>query len=98
MIERKRFDEPQKAVTVEGRTYYTCCDVHAAELEQDAASRMDVDPVSCVKVDKATAIVGADKAGNVYFFENAKNLKLFHVPIEPGAAPYPTSRPCHPRR
>jgi YHS domain-containing protein len=98
MIEKKRFNEPQQPVAIEGRTYYACCYLHVVELKEDPASRMDVDPISGNQVDKATATVGADKAGNVYFFENAKNLKLFHVPVEPGAEPFHTSRACHPRR
>lgn len=98
MVEKKRFHEPQLPVTVDGRTYYVCCKMHEAELRENPASRMDVDPISGNPVDKATATVGVDKAGNVYFFENAKNLKLFHVPVEPGAEPYSTTRACHPRR
>jgi YHS domain-containing protein len=41
-----------------------------------------VDPVSGKKVDKATAVVGVEKAGNVYFFESVENLERFRVPAK----------------
>jgi YHS domain-containing protein len=93
MIDKRHFDEPQKPVLVGDRTYYVCCEVHATQLIQAPPSRMDIDPVSGKEVDKATAAVGADRVGNVYFFENAENLKQFRVPPESG-----TSRASHPRR
>jgi len=80
MMTKKHFDTEQTAVNVEGRTYYVCCRMCKAELLKDASSREDVDPVSGNKVDKATAVVGVDKAGNVYFFENVQNLERFSVP------------------
>jgi YHS domain-containing protein len=83
MVDKKQFDEPQNPVMIESRTYYVVCRRCAAELIEDPASRMDVDPVSGKEVDKATATVGVDKAGNAYFFENAENLKQFHAPFNP---------------
>jgi YHS domain-containing protein len=94
MVEKKRADEPQKPVMIEGRAYYACSETCAARLLEDPASRMDVDPVSGKEVDKATATVGLDKAGNVYFFENSENLKQFRAPVEFSG----TSRASHPRR
>jgi YHS domain-containing protein len=94
MVEKKLADEPQKPVMIEGRAYYACSDTCAAKLIEDPASRMDVDPVSGKDVDKATATVGVDKAGNVYFFENVENLKQFRAPVEFSG----TSRASHPRR
>jgi len=82
MINKKHFDKEQTAVNVENRTYYVCCDMCKTKLEQDPKSRVDVDPVSGKEVDKSTAAVGVDKAGNVYFFENADNLKKFRVPAK----------------
>jgi len=82
MINKKHFDKVQTPVIVEGRTYYACCDMCVRQLNDDPSSRKDVDPVSGKPVDKATAAVGVDKEGNVYFFENPDNLKKFRVPVK----------------
>src|SRR5690349_2809370 len=58
MINKKHFDKAQAPVTVEGRTYYACCDMCQKQLQEDAKTRTDVDPVSGKSVDKATAAVG----------------------------------------
>jgi len=74
-------------------------DVCAAKAAEEPAGRVAIDPVSGNQVVKATATVGVDKAGNVYFFENAKNLKQFAVPLEnAGSTVSCTQRPSHPRR
>jgi YHS domain-containing protein len=80
MITKKHFTSEQMAVNVEGRTYYACCDMCKTELRDEPSSRTDIDPVSGNKVDKASAVVGVDNAGNVYFFENVENLTQFRVP------------------
>lgn len=99
MADKKTFDEPQKLVVIDNRTYYACSESSEAQLLHDPASRRDVDPLSGKEVDKATATVGVDQAGHVYFFENNKNLKQFRVPSEAAAAhPLYTTRPAHPRR
>jgi len=68
----------------------------AAKLAIDPASRFAIDPVSGNEVDKATATLGVDKAGNVFFFENVRNLKRFRLPLEPlSSASCCTSRPSH---
>lgn len=72
-INKQHFDKPQAAVTVEGRLYYGCCENCLPTLATDPKSRVDVDPVSGNQVDKATAVVGVDKAGRVYFFENIRS-------------------------
>jgi len=80
MINKKHFDKAQTPVNVEGRTYYSCCDMCKTQLEQDAKTRKDIDPVSGKEVDKATAAIGVDREGRAYFFENVENLKKFRVP------------------
>jgi YHS domain-containing protein len=76
-VTKHRFDKEQIPVAVEGKTYYGCCDMCKAKLKEDAAQRCDIDPVSGVKVDKASAVIGADSQGKVYFFENEANLKKY---------------------
>jgi YHS domain-containing protein len=74
-------------------------EVCPAKLTEDPKSGSEIDPVSGKEVEKATATVGVDRAGNVYFFENAKNLKQFRVPVEATESePALTWRPAHPRR
>jgi len=80
-INKQRFDKPQMPVVVDGKTYFGCCQTCAQTLTDDPKSRLDVDPVSGKEVDKATAVIGADKNGKVYFFENVENLKKFRVPV-----------------
>lgn len=82
MITKKHFQTEQAQVNVEGKAYYACCDMCKTQLRDDPSTRADVDPVSGNKLDKATAIVGVDKAGNVYFFENVQNLERFRVPAK----------------
>lgn len=80
MITNKQFKTEQKAVTIEGKNYYYCCQGCKDTLQSDAKSRMATDPVSGKEVDKAVAAIGVDKEGNVYFFENAQNLAKFRTP------------------
>ena len=72
----------QTPVSVEGRTYYACCEMCQNQLRDDPSTRTAIDPVSGNKVDKAAAVVGVDKAGKVYFFESVKNLNGFRVPAK----------------
>jgi YHS domain-containing protein len=49
-------------------------------LTQYPTTGVAIDPVSGKEVDKAEAVIGIDKAGNVYFFQSEENLKKFRVP------------------
>lgn len=79
-INKKHFDKPQTEVVVNGKKYYGCCQNCVKQLTADPKARLTTDPVSGKEIDKADAVVGVDKAGNVYFFQNAENLKKFRVP------------------
>jgi YHS domain-containing protein len=76
-VTKHTFDKEQIPVSVEGKTYYGCCDMCKAKLKEDAAQRCDIDPVSGKQVDKATAVIGADSKGNVFFFESEENMKKY---------------------
>jgi YHS domain-containing protein len=80
MINDQRFAKKQFEVEAGGRTYYGCCEMCKDKLENDASTREATDPVSGKKVDKATAVIGADADGKVYYFESAENLKKFKAP------------------
>lgn len=77
MINNKLFDSPQIPVTVGGKTYYGCCPMCKAKLEKSEQARTATDPVSGKMVDKATATIGAQADGTVYYFENEENLKHY---------------------
>lgn len=81
-INKKHFDKPQKEVVIDGRKYYGCCEDCIKQLTDDPASRVAIDPINGREIDKAGAVVGIDKAGNVYFFQNSDHLKKFRVPAE----------------
>ena len=78
----KRFDRGLKSVTVSGKTYYGCCGDCLAQLQDDPKARQAVDPVSGKTIDKADALIGVDKNGKIYFFEDRQNLKKFRAPTE----------------
>ena len=78
MVTNKLFQKQQIPVIVEGKTYYGCCEMCKGRLANDASSRTSVDPVSGNPVDKAKSIIAATKSGDIYYFENKGNLKVFN--------------------
>ncbi len=79
MINNKLFDQVQIPVEVEGRTYYGCCEMCKGRLANDPQSRMAIDPLSENAVDKALSVTAANPDGDVYYFENEKNLQRFNT-------------------
>jgi len=77
MVNNTLFNKTQIPTVVEGKTYYGCCSMCKEKLERSTALRMAIDPISKNKVDKATAIIGAQADGKVHYFENEENLKKF---------------------
>lgn len=77
MMNDKVFDKEQMAIEIEGKTYYGCCPMCKEMLGKDPSKRAATDPVSGNKVDKATAVIGADTHGMTYYFENEENLHKF---------------------
>ena len=74
MITDQEFAREQIPVEVEGKTYYGCCEMCKAKLNNNPESRVATDPVSGNEVDKAEAVIGAAPDGKVYYFESEKNL------------------------
>jgi YHS domain-containing protein len=70
MVNNQVFEKDQIPVTVEGKTYYGCCEMCKDRLTKDAAIRSAVDPVTGKPVDKATAVIGALPDGKVLYFES----------------------------
>ena len=77
MINNKLFSNPQIPVSVDGKTYYGCCPMCETKLKQSKQARLAVDPVSGNQVDKATAVIGAQADGAVFYFENEDNLNNY---------------------
>ena len=74
------FEGPQMKVTVNSRDYYGCCLMCKGRLARNREMRRAYDPLTGAQVDKATAIIGVDKKGKAYYFENEANLKKYRLP------------------
>ncbi len=77
MITDQEFAREQIPVEVEGKTYYGCCEMCKAKLNNNPESRVATDPVSGNQIDKAEAVIGAAPDGKVYYFESEENLTQF---------------------
>jgi len=64
----------QNYAIFDGKAYYGCTDMCIANLRQNPGFRYGRDPVSGKKVDKARAIVGARKNGQLLYFETEENF------------------------
>ena len=77
MVTNKLYPKEQIPVEVSSKTYYGCCEMCKAQLENNPNKRVAVDPVSGKKVDKAESVIGASPSGNIYYFESKDNLNKF---------------------
>lgn len=77
MVTEAHFARPQIPVKVDGKTYYGCCDNCKQTLTEDKKARTATDPVSKKSVDKATAVIAANSAGNVLYFASKKNFEKY---------------------
>lgn len=68
----------QIPVEIEGRTYFGCCAMCKARLEQNVTLRMSTDPVTGKSVDKANAVIGMKATGDVVYFESDKTLEQYN--------------------
>ncbi len=80
MVNDTLFAKPQIPVEVNKQTYYGCCMGCVSRLQNDAAIRTSIDPVTGNTVDKATATIGVAPDKSVYYFENLENLEAFEQP------------------
>ena len=77
MVNNQVFEKDQIPVTVEGKTYYGCCEMCKERLTKDAAARTAVDPVTGKPVDKATAVIAAMPDGKVLYFESQETYEKY---------------------
>lgn len=81
MINDRYFNEKQIPVEVNGKTYYSCCEICETTLKSDPNSRIARDPISGNNVDKALSVKGAIASGKIYYFENRENLEKFNTQL-----------------
>jgi YHS domain-containing protein len=77
MVNNQVFDKDQIPVTVQGKTYYGCCEMCKERLAKDAAARTATDPVTGKPVDKATAVIAAMPDGKVLYFESQETFEKY---------------------
>ena len=77
MINDQSFNKEQIPVEIEGKTYYGCCPMCEGKLKTDPESRTAIDPVSGITVDKASAVIGKQPDGKVFYFESRENMEEF---------------------
>jgi YHS domain-containing protein len=77
MVNNQVFEKDQIPVSVDGKTYYGCCEMCKERLAKDAAARTAVDPVTGKPVDKATAVIAAMPDGKVLYFESQETYEKY---------------------
>lgn len=77
MVNNQYMGKPQIPVEVSGKTYYGCCEMCKGKLLNDAAARTAIDPASKREVDKASAVIAKNEAGDVLYFENEANFATY---------------------
>jgi YHS domain-containing protein len=78
MVTNKAYDRSQIPVTVDGKTYYGCCEMCKSMLTNNPDQRAAVDPVSKKNVDKSQAVIGVTANGGVIYFQNDKDLDTYN--------------------
>jgi len=79
MVNDQFMGKPQIPTDVAGKRYYGCCAMCKEKLEKNESARSATDPVSGARVDKATAVIGRDANGKVYYFESEASLRRFRT-------------------
>jgi len=79
MVNEMAMGKDQIPVEVDGKTYYGCCEMCKTTLAKDASKRTATDPVSGKEVDKASAVIGAQEDGRVFYFESDENLNKINA-------------------
>lgn len=77
MVNDQVMGRPQIPITVEGRTYYGCCENCKKRLAEDQSARLAKDPVTGAMVDKSAAVIGQDPSGRVFYFASEDSLRAF---------------------
>lgn len=79
MVNDRYMGSDQIPVSVDGKTYYGCCAGCKDKLQNQAAARTALDPVTRKPVDKASAVIARTKTGKVMYFESLETLSRFQL-------------------
>jgi YHS domain-containing protein len=82
MINEHKMGTEQIPVTVDGKTYYGCCEMCKKTLASDASKRVAVDPVTGKQVDKAKAVIAAQENGRIFYFESDETLAKYNASVK----------------
>ena len=77
MVNDQYMGREQIAVPVGDKTYFGCCADCKAKLEKNESMRTGTDPVTGKPVDKASAVIGRDEQGKVFYFESEATLARY---------------------
>ncbi len=77
MVNNQFMGVPQIPTEVGGKTYYGCCAMCKGKLEKEPKARIGTDPVSGQSVDKASAVIGKNDTGAVFYFQSRENLLAY---------------------
>ena len=79
MVNDQYMGKTQIPTAVDGRTYYGCCAMCKEKLEKNESARMAIDPVSGKPVDKASATIGRDDSGKVFYFQDEASMRRYRA-------------------
>ena len=79
MVNDRYMGSEQIPVSVDGKTYFGCCAGCKDKLQNQAAARTALDPVTGKRVDKATGVIARTDTGRVMYFESAETLARFRL-------------------
>ncbi len=77
MVTNRIWGDGQKAVSLEGRSYYVPNDEYGFALNQNPSLRYATDPLTGRRIDKSVALAYADYEGNVLYFESSESYRDF---------------------
>ena len=79
MVDNQYKGELQLTTTIDGKTFYGCCDPCIETLNDDADFRFSEDPFSGKKINRAEAFIARvkDKEDAIQYFESEENYKKY---------------------
>jgi YHS domain-containing protein len=77
MVNDTFMNKPQIPVSVEGKTYYGCCEGCVGRLKGDRSVRFSTDPITGREVDKAAAYITTQPDGTVLYFESMETANKY---------------------
>ena len=79
MVNNQFMGREQIPVSVDGKTYFGCCEMCKGRLAKDPSARTAKDPVSGNVVDKSAAVIAKRDNGQVLYFESEQTLERYRA-------------------